>query len=70
MVENKKRSIVKALSWRILATLTTISVIFIFTRDISLSLGAGFVEMIVKLIIYYGHERVWNMITWGRKKDL
>jgi hypothetical protein len=31
-------------------------------------LGVGLVEVIAKIIFYYLHERVWNRISWGKKK--
>lgn len=62
------RSIIKALSWRIFATITTILIVFAFTRKIVLSLGIGAVEVVVKLILYYFHERVWTAIPLEKKK--
>jgi len=66
MSETHTRSFSKAVSWRVLATLTTVAIVFLFTRKLALSIGVGFVEVIAKLILYYGHERIWNAIKWGR----
>jgi adenylylsulfate kinase len=62
------RSILKALSWRVFATLTTMLVVFAFTRKPVLSVGVGAVEVIVKLILYYFHERIWGFLGIGRKE--
>ena len=62
------RSIFKAISWRILATLATILIVFAFTGKLALSLGVGAVEVIIKLILYYFHERVWLKINFGKRK--
>jgi adenylylsulfate kinase len=62
------RSIIKSLSWRVFATLSTILIVFAFTRKLVLSLGVGAVEIVVKLILYYFHERIWGVIPFGRKK--
>jgi uncharacterized membrane protein len=62
------RSILKALSWRVLATFATMTIVFAFTRKIALSAGVGAVEVIVKLILYYMHERIWGFIGIGQKK--
>ncbi|MCX6744610.1 MAG: DUF2061 domain-containing protein [Candidatus Parcubacteria bacterium] len=67
MTEAHTRSIFKALSWRIFATLTTMIIVFIFTRQWVLSLSVGVLEVTSKLILYYFHERIWNRITWGKK---
>lgn len=61
------RSIVKALSWRVLATLSTILIVYGFTHEFALSLGVGAVEVIVKLVLYYGHERLWLKIPLGSR---
>ncbi len=60
------RSVVKGLAWRCLATLATISLVYAFTHKLALSFEVGAVEVVLKLILYYGHERAWNYVTWGR----
>ena len=64
--DTKLRSIIKGMIWRILASLTTIILVFLFTRDIEKATCVGGMEVIVKLLLYYGHERIWNVISWGR----
>lgn len=66
MREYRKRSIVKAICWRAIATLTTMLVVFIFTRQFRLALEVGAVEVVAKLFFYYLHERTWNLIGWGK----
>ena len=62
------RSILKALSWRVLASISTMLIVFAFTRKIALSAGVGAVEVIVKLALYYVHERIWGCIGIGQNK--
>jgi uncharacterized membrane protein len=64
--ELHRRSIVKAITWRMLATATTMTLIYLFTGDVLLTLGIGSVEIVAKIIIYYIHERAWGRIKWGR----
>jgi adenylylsulfate kinase len=66
-LERKRRSIAKAISWRILATMVTSLVVFIFTKNFTLALSVGLLEMSAKLIIYYFHERFWTNVSWGIK---
>jgi uncharacterized membrane protein len=66
--EAHTRTIVKAISWRALATLTTMTIVFLFTKRIMLSLGVGLAEIIAKITFYYLHERVWDKISWGKSK--
>ena len=67
--ETTIRSIVKTLTWRFVATLATIIIVFLLTADFSIAFKSGFIEVIAKLIIYYGHERAWNMTDWGIAKE-
>ena len=67
MEEDRKRSLVKAASWRFFATATTILIVYIATGRLVLSLVVGAIEVIAKMALYYLHERAWNQLTWGRK---
>lgn len=66
MGETNIRSVVKSVSWRTLATITTAILVFIFTGNIAIALSIGALEFIVKLILYFIHERTWNKIRWGK----
>jgi adenylylsulfate kinase len=65
MKEKRRRSLMKAISWRILASLITVSLVFIFTGKIVLSLAVGITEVVVKMVFYFIHERIWSNIRWG-----
>lgn len=66
-MEKPVRSLMKAVSWRVVATLTTIILVFIFTGNIIISGGVGFAEFFVKIAVYYLHERFWNLLDFGRE---
>ena len=66
LVETHVRSIAKTVSWRIVATLTTMLLVFVFTRNLVISGGVGLTELLTKTVIYYVHERIWNSISFGR----
>jgi adenylylsulfate kinase len=68
MREHHKRSVVKAICWRALATLTTMTIVFIFTGKLTLAIEVGAVEVTAKLLLYYFHERLWGWIGWGKPK--
>jgi uncharacterized membrane protein len=67
MKVTKSRSLVKALSYRIWGTLSSVVVAYAITKNAALSVTIAFWETVVKVFIYYAHERGWNMIQWGRK---
>ena len=62
------RSILKALSWRVCATITTMVIFFALTGKLALALGAGGIEVVIKLALYYLHERAWGHFGIGRKE--
>jgi len=65
--ETHTRSVLKAVSWRMLGTLDTFVINWFLTGKLELaSLIAGF-EFITKIAWYYLHERVWASIAWGRR---
>ena len=41
-------------------------IFFVFTGKVSLSLGAGALDMVLKIGAYFVHERIWNHINFGR----
>ncbi|WP_372746147.1 DUF2061 domain-containing protein [Lutibacter sp.] len=61
------RSIVKAISWRMVGTIDTIVISFFITGEIKMALSIGLVEVVTKMILYFFHERIWNLIKWGKK---
>ena len=67
MKVTKSRSFVKALSYRIWGTLSSVAVAYVITKNASLCITIALWETVVKVFIYYAHERVWNYIQWGRK---
>jgi adenylylsulfate kinase len=68
MRETRLRSILKALSWRIVASLITGSIVFIFTHRGLLAFSVGVIDSIAKIIAYFFHERIWMLIGLGKVK--
>jgi len=66
--DSNKRSIVKGISWRVLATTTTIIIVYIFFGRLDLAIAAGLIETVLKVGLYWAHERAWFKVRWGRKK--
>ena len=56
----------KGISWRIIATSTTMSVAYILTGDVEIMMATGVIDVFVKLLFYYMHERAWGRFAWGR----
>jgi len=56
---DKKRHILKTISWRILGTTDTILLAWIITGDIKTGASIGIIELFSKMLLYYMHERFW-----------
>ncbi|MBO6516389.1 MAG: DUF2061 domain-containing protein [Bacteroidia bacterium] len=67
MGDRPVRSIVKALTWRVLGTLDTMVVSWIITGSVRAAFTIGAIELVTKMTLYLGHERIWNRIQWGKQ---
>jgi uncharacterized membrane protein len=61
----RKRSLLKTMSWRVIATLGTVILVYIFTAELTISLGVGSADAILKTALYYLHERAWSRTDFG-----
>ena len=63
--ESHTRSVLKAFSWRIVATSTTILVALFWTGNLDQALAIGGIEFFAKMPVYYLHERGWQLVPRG-----
>ena len=71
--ESHLRSVLKALSWRVLATTTTGFIAYFLlvassensSKAAQQAVAIAAVEFVVKLFIYYLHERAWQCVPRG-----
>ncbi len=63
--ETRRRSLFKMTTWRVLASLDTMILAFIFTGNIGTAISIGSFEVITKLVLYFIHERVWLKLKFG-----
>ncbi|MEA2019879.1 MAG: adenylyl-sulfate kinase [Campylobacterota bacterium] len=66
--ETNKRSIAKGISWRLIATGTTIIIVYVFFGRLDLAIAAGLIESVLKVGLYWAHERAWFKVRWGKKR--
>ncbi len=67
-MESHSRTIIKAFSWRLIATLVTFSVAWVITEELAFATKIGIADSLIKLGAYYFHERVWIGIKFGKNK--
>jgi adenylylsulfate kinase len=65
MHESHTRSILKGVTWRIIASGTTMIVVYVVTGDLGLVASVGLVDVLAKVFFYYLHERSWGRVKWG-----
>ena len=68
-MESHSRSIIKALSWRFIATVVTFLVAWLLTGTVNVALKIGFLDTSIKLAAYYYHERAWIRLNFGKLKQ-
>ena len=57
--KSRIRHIVKTITWRLVASITTFSLVYLFTGDINKATWLMASEIVLKLLLYYAHERAW-----------
>jgi uncharacterized membrane protein len=68
-METKLRSLLKTISWRTVALFITAAVSYAMTGKLAAALLLGTSDTLVKLILFYLHERMWNLVPLGRQLD-
>ncbi len=73
--DSPSRSILKAISWRFIASGATFIISFVVFKSwtnktdsqvLQYATAIASVDAVVKLVLYYLHERLWTNITWGK----
>ena len=76
--ESHLRSVLKGITWRVIATTTIIIIAYLKTGDVTMALEIGAIEFFIKLALYYLHERAWllaprgsirRMMPWKKKAN-
>ncbi len=67
--ESHVRSVIKGITWRIVGTLDTMILSYIFTGNVKIAAAIGGTEVLTKIILYYFHERAWQLIPRGTVRN-
>ena len=63
---SKTRALLKAMTWRTIATSDTFIISYFVTGAISWAASIATLEVFTKTGLYYLHERGWQMVKFGR----
>jgi len=64
----RRRSVVKSISWRVLASLDTFVIAYLITGRLTWGAFIAGAEVVTKMALYYVHERAWAHVAWGLRQ--
>lgn len=67
MLTSRKISIAKALTYRLWQSINTFLIALFFTGKFETAAQIVSVEVVVKIVVYYWHERLWAKIGENKK---
>jgi uncharacterized membrane protein len=68
-METHTRSILKAVSWRFIATVITFLTAWLLTGTVDVAMKIGLLDTTIKMGVYYIHERGWNNLNFGKVQE-
>ena len=68
IADSNKRHIIKTFSWRFVGTIDTIIFAWLLTGNPLTGLKIGLFETVSKMLLYFGHEKLWYKINYGLDK--
>lgn len=70
--ERPIKSIAKTITWRVIASATTFTLAYLFFYDdpqaTEKATGVALTESAIKMVLYFLHERAWNVVRWGKMR--
>lgn len=63
----RRRHFMKAVTYRSTATALTMLLAYLATGDFMVALMVAPADFVLKLLLFYLHERVWSRVKWGIK---
>jgi len=65
--EKHRRSLIKAISWRITGSIDTFVLSWLIVGDWRVAGTISVLEIFTKIFLFYTHERIWMRIRWGKQ---
>jgi len=66
MTSTYKRSFLKGVVWEAFSFVITFVAVYFFYGDIDFSIKFSLGLSLVKVLLFFIHERVWKKIRWGK----
>lgn len=64
--EHLSRSVVKAISYRVIIVVADFAAVYLFTGRLEIALGFVVVSNVYTTGLYFLHERFWDRVAWGK----
>jgi len=64
-----ERSFAKGLVWELISFFLTLTLVFVVYADFGTSLKFTIGLTLVKVPLFFFHERIWKQVKWGKVKD-
>jgi uncharacterized membrane protein len=64
--ETKRRSFVKATTFRVLVVVSDIVIVYVLTKRLDVTAAVTIFTNVASSVFYFLHERVWDGIDWGK----
>jgi len=67
--ETRTRTILKVITWRVLLTISHVVNAFVITGSLITGLQIAGMAAVINSILFWLHERIWNIAQWNRKEN-
>lgn len=65
-METAQRSVLKAVLWNLLGLVTMTATGYFLTGSVAMGGAMAVLNTAVGIVLYFGYERIWTRISWGR----
>ena len=66
----KRRHLAKSLTYRIFGSVSNAMLVWFISGDIKVGLLCGPADFVLKIVLFYVHERIWHRTKWGVDNDI
>lgn len=61
---SRKKTLMNTITWRVTASIITVTIVWFVSGELIIAGAVALLEVIIKMIVYYFHERVWEMASF------
>ena len=69
MSDSRRVHLMKTITWRVVATLSTMLILLLMTDNIKLATEVSILNIITNSALYYVHERAWHKLRLREENE-